>query len=197
MNKKLFIGKQTIFNNNLSEFAYELLYRDSYCNYCNSKNKHLTSKLLNNLKKFNFNMISNNKKLFINFSYNDLKNFYKFDINNENFVIEILEDVKQTKKLLKILIKLKNKGYILALDDVTNIKIVEFFRNYIDIYKIDFSNTNQIQRIKLLKKIKSINKDAKLLAEKISTISEFNEALLLNFDYLQGFFLNVPEIISN
>lgn len=199
MTHRVFIGRQKIYNENMKIIAYELLYRDSYKNSCRFENtENLTFILLNNLEKIGVKKVINNKKIFINCTHTDLKLILDSNIFiNKNIIIEILESVKITKELIFTLNKLKNKGYLIALDDVNNTKIINRFGKNIDIYKIDFLSTNPNQRKQLIKKIKQINVNSKILAEKISNYCELKEALNLKFDYFQGFFLDIPEIITN
>lgn len=199
MIQKFFIGRQKIYDESFKIVAYELLYRDSYNNSCEfENNKNLTFNLLNNLKKIGFDKVVNNKKIFINCTYADLKKIIDYNVFiKKNTIIEILETVKITKELICILNQLKVKGYLIALDDVNNVDVINKLGKNIDIYKIDFLTTNSNERKQLVKKIKQINGNSKILAEKISNYFEFKEAINLKFNYFQGFFFDIPEIITN
>lgn len=198
MDKKIFLGRQNIYDRNMNVVAYELLYRNSYENFYNNNcdKDNITCELLNNAKEIGVEKVRNNKKILVNFSYDNLKESNKLCLDPKYFVIEILEDVKPTRELMKIISNLKKSGYLIALDDVVDNNI-DKFEKYIDIYKIDFLDTKQIERRKIINKIREVNKDAKILAEKVATKSELEEAKKMNYDYYQGFFLHTTEIVTS
>lgn len=196
MKKKLFIARQGIYDKNMNLIAYELLYRNSFKNYCiNSKN--ITKKLIKNINTIGLKKIKHDKKIFINFDYNDILKFNKLKLNPDYCIIEILENVKLNTNLKEIIINLKKSGFLIALDDITDDNNLIKFKDLIDIFKIDFLLTNKEKRLSLIKKIKSLTTNSKILAEKISTCEELTEAKKLNFDYYQGFCLHTPEILTN
>ncbi|MBO1690613.1 EAL domain-containing protein, partial [Akkermansia sp. GGCC_0220] len=59
-------------------------------------------------------------------------------ISPENIIIEILENIEPTDKIIDSCKSLKENGFVLALDDfVFNIKYVDLIK-LVDIIKIDF-----------------------------------------------------------
>jgi EAL and modified HD-GYP domain-containing signal transduction protein len=109
--------------------------------------------------------------------------------------VEILETVKPGKKLLAICKELYDQGYTLALDDYEHKKVWTHFFPYIKIIKIDWK-ISTIEEIKEVKQAITQFPDIKLLAEKVETYEEYNQAVELGFELFQGFFFAKPEMVK-
>lgn len=193
-----FLARQGIYNKEKNVIGYELLYRTS------NKNKYdytieackATIETIKIFKEIGSKKLTRDKRAFINFTEKlIIEREYK-RLKKEAVVIEILEEVRPTNKILSRLGELKKEGYILALDDVSDDIEYEKFLNFIDIYKIDFIKTSKEERMKILEKIKVINKNAKFLAEKIENIEEYNEGIKEGYEYFQGYYLSKPFIVN-
>ncbi len=109
-------------------------------------------------------------------------------------VVEILEDVPPTPDIVKICQKLKNDGYIIALDDFVYDPSLEPLLEVTDIIKFDFLLTPVDTLQKTLYRLSRYN--LKYLAEKIESYDEFIQASKLGFSYFQGYFFAKPEKIK-
>lgn len=190
-----YVARQPIFDTNLEIFGYELLYRDGPDNAFPSRTTSgITEKMFVEQHLTYQNILLDKKLGFINFDYDDLINDLPLDFPNKDYVIEILETCEPDKYLFNSLIHLKNNGYTIALDDFC-IKDIRWnaFIELADIIKIDIQEypLNKVKH--LVSELKKHNK--KLLAEKVETHDEYNEAKLLGFEFFQGYFLSKPEII--
>jgi c-di-GMP phosphodiesterase len=109
-------------------------------------------------------------------------------------IIEILEDVEVTQKLIDNVERFSKQGFIYALDDFEyHPKYVPLFK-LVDIIKIDIM---AVPLEKLPTYVKNLRPyGVKLLAEKIETHEEFEQCLELGFDYFQGYFLHKPILIK-
>lgn len=195
----IFLARQAIYNREFKVVAYELLFRNSEINrFDGSVNAdEATVKLISNCSSIGFNEITDNKKAYINFTKKLLLNKTAKFLSKDKIIIEILENINPSSKIIATMIELKEEGYIMALDDVdTKSKYLEFGR-LITIYKIDFMKTTQVEREQLIKNIVAINPMAKILAEKVETEKDFNE-IINNKDYVyyQGYYFSRPIIIS-
>jgi c-di-GMP-related signal transduction protein len=196
---EVFVAKQPIYNQNLEVFAYELLYRSSLENSFPEINgdQATADVIINSYLNIGIDQISNGKPCFVNFTENLLQLRLPTYFAPREIVVEILETVKPTEEIIKICKELKNLGYQIALDDVVineeNPLSFQLFQSA-DIVKVDFLNTTKEER----KKIESIAKEyhLKLVAEKIETEEDFEEANRSGYDYYQGFFLAKPSIVS-
>jgi EAL and modified HD-GYP domain-containing signal transduction protein len=83
----------------------------------------------------------------------------------------------------------------LALDDYIHQKVWAHFYPYIKIIKIDWQET-ELETIHEIKNAIKNHPHIILLAEKIETYQEYNQAVELGFALFQGFFFAKPEMIK-
>ncbi|MFL0197843.1 EAL and HDOD domain-containing protein [Clostridium sp. WILCCON 0269] len=194
----IFIARQPIFNRFNKIYGYELLFRDNTReNKCSETDGDTaTIKVIkNSIFHIGMNKIVQNKMAFINFTENILTSKIFEIISPEIVAIEILENVKPSDKVINACKILKQKGFILALDDFVFDEEHKKFINFVDIIKVDFRTTPDYERRKIINSIKS--KKIKFLAEKIETVDEFNEAMQCGYTYFQGYYFSKPTIISS
>lgn len=192
-----YAARQPILDKNKNLFAYELLFRDSIDNiFPDIDGDEATSKMIE-ASKFNMGIheFTGNKPAFINFTLETLSKGYAGMLTNEEVVVEILETVKPGKKLLALCKDLYEKGYTLALDDYEHQGVWAHFYPYVKIIKIDVQATG-VDEIKQIKQAIEKFPHIQLLAEKVETHEEYNQALELGFEYFQGFFFSKPEMVK-
>lgn len=193
-----YAARQPILNRDKSLFAYELLFRQSRENvFPKIDDNQATAKLIEGLQ-FNLGLetLTQGTLAFINFTHDSLLDGYPLLLPKEQIVVEILETAKPGKKLLQACIELKEKGYILALDDYEHDSLWRHFFPYIDIIKLDYQLSSSAQIQQIIDEIKDFP-NIKLLAEKIETYAEFNQALEIGCEYFQGYFFSKPEVIKS
>jgi len=190
------VARQPIFNKDQSVYGYELLYRDFSGEHTNSfdGNSATSQVLINSFSTIGIESITQNKKAFINFTKQLLIKEIPTIFDKEIIVIELLENIKVTQQLINVCKKLKESGYILALDDFVFDESYLSLLEIIDIIKVDFLYSNKSQRAKIEKIAKEYN--ITLLAEKVETREEFMRAQNLEYSYFQGFFFKKPEIFE-
>ncbi len=192
-----YAARQPILDKEKQLYAYELLFRDSIDNvFPNVDGDEATSKIIE-ASKFNLGIsdFTGNKPAFINFTLETLIKGYPRLLDKDEVVVEILETVKPGKRLLELCADLHRDGYIIALDDYIHKKVWGHFYPYINIIKIDWQDTD-VATINEIKQAIKNYPEIKLLAEKIETYEEYNQAVELGFELFQGFFFAKPEMIK-
>lgn len=191
----IFIARQGIYNAEEEVVAYELLYRNSLKNNFNGviEDEIATYKVIENISSFGLDTLTDEKRAFVNFPEELINKNIATLLPKDKVVIEILETVNPTKEVLDNLSELKNKGYKIALDDVENELDIIKFSKVIDIVKIDFILSNSNSRKNMAKICKKLN--ITMLAEKIETIEDLEEAKSLGFELFQGFYYSKPSIL--
>ncbi|MCH8537935.1 MAG: HDOD domain-containing protein [Alkalimonas sp.] len=192
-----YAARQPILDRNKELFAYELLFRDSLENvFPEIDGDEATSKMIEG-SQFSFNLddFLGDKPGFINFTLDTLQKKYPAMLPKEQIVVEILETIQPGKRLLAECQELKEKGYLLALDDYEHKSVWRHFYPFIDIIKIDWLNTS-IDTIHTVKAAIADYPHIKLLAEKVETNEQFDTAMELGFEYFQGFFFSKPEMMQ-
>lgn len=195
---EVFVARQPIFNTKKEVVAYELLYRNSRINSFNGiDGDTATSALItNSVLVLGLDSLTQNKKAFINFTFTHLKEETPLLFSKESLVVEILEDVIPDSKLVEICIKLKENGFVVAIDDFTAADIGRYEKlyPYVDIIKVDFMKCTPTQQADIVNELKS-NKIL-FLAEKVEKEEEFVWAVKCGYSLFQGYFFSKPIIVD-
>jgi c-di-GMP-related signal transduction protein len=192
----VFLARQPILDRFNKLFGYELLFRDSDKNTCQSEDgdKATIEVIKNSFINIGIDKVTGGKKAFINFTENILKSDIFIVLPPKSVIVEILEDIEPTEEILELCKKLKILGYTIALDDFVYSSKYRKLIEITDIIKVDFKITKGSERKKVIDEVNSPH--IKFLAEKVETIEEFNEAISLGYSYFQGYYFSKPLIIS-
>ncbi len=193
-----YAARQPILDREKNLYAYELLFRDGLDNvFPDIDGDEATSKMIAG-SQFNFGLddFLGDKPGFINFTLDTLLKKFPSMLPKEQVVVEILETVQPGKKLLAEVQQLKEEGYIIALDDYIHQPVWRHFYPFIDIIKIDFRSTDAATIDQILLAVAPFP-HIKLLAEKVETNAEFQNALDMGFSYFQGYFFSKPEMLQS
>ncbi|MDY6227358.1 MAG: EAL domain-containing protein [Clostridium sp.] len=190
----IFIARQGIYDKNGKVVAYELLYRNSMKNSYNPlvEDDVSTYKVIENISSFGLDILTNKKRAFVNFSEALIMKDIATLLPKENVVIEVLETVNPSEEIINKLLSLKDLGYYIALDDVVEVEHIVKFIGVIDIVKVDFRLATSEARKKIAYICNKYNID--MLAEKVETSEELNEAKELGYIYFQGYYYSKPSI---
>ncbi|WP_440875534.1 EAL and HDOD domain-containing protein [Thalassotalea sp. PLHSN55] len=192
-----YAARQPILDKNKKLYAYELLFRDSIDNvFPDICGDEATSKMIE-ASRFNMGIseFTGNKPAFINFTAETLSKGYPEMLTTDEVVIEILETVKPGKKLLALCKDLFHKGYTLALDDYEHQSVWAHFYPFIKIIKVDIQHSG-LKEIETVKNAISEYPNIKILAEKVETYEEYEQALALGCELFQGYFFSKPEMVK-
>ena len=189
----VYIARQPIFTKNKRVYAYELLFRQSMGQNLGqvSGDRATTSVLSSAFLTEGIEKISGGRPCFINFTEELLGRDVAGFFAKTKIVIEILEDVEPSKKVIEACRTLSERGYLIALDDFVYTRKLEPLIELADIIKVDFrlSTMDEIERMLY----RMSHHQLKFLAEKIETYKEFDKALKMGFSYFQGYFFSRPE----
>lgn len=193
---EIFIARQPIFDRQQQVYAYELLFRSSLENIFNHPDvEHASSKVaLDTFFTFGIDTITGGKKAFINTSRGMLVNGYVALLPREMAVVEILETVEPDREVIAACRKLKQAGYLIALDDFIDEERFKPLVEMADILKIDFLTTKKDEQKRLIERYAP--RGIRLAAEKVETRETLQEAMEMGYSYFQGFFFSKPTIIS-
>lgn len=191
---KVYVARQPIFDQKLRVCGYELLYRRSEKNIFEHVDDALaTADVIHNAYLvFNFRELTEGTRAFINFPQNLIESEVPALLPRQTLVVEVLEHVEPTEKVLAALRSLRRKGYTIALDDFV---FEEKYRPLIglaDIIKIDYQATPIDQQKRL---IDALGHRVKFLAEKIETPFEYEIAKKLGYHMFQGYFFSRPTVV--
>lgn len=197
---EVFVARQPLFNRIEQVFGYEILYRNNQINeFPNFDGDQATADvIINSFLNIGIEKLSDGKPCFINFTENLLELQLPTYFQPRDLVIEILETVEPSPKIINICMELKNLGYKIALDDYTLDTTNKFALDLLmlsDMVKIDFRETSESERQELEGLAKLHNKE--MVAEKLETKEEYDKARNSGYHYFQGYYFSKPAILSS
>ncbi|MFS0659779.1 EAL domain-containing protein [Niallia alba] len=197
---EVFVARQPLFNRMEEVYGYELLYRDNNINsFPNVDGDQATTDLIiNSFLNIGMEKLSDGKPCFINFTENLLELRLPTYFQPRDIIIEILETVVPSQKIIDICLELKQLGYKLALDDFIFDKSNGYAHSLLllaDMLKVDFKHTSKEVR----EELESLAKkhDIELVAEKLETREEYEQAKKSGYHYFQGYYFSRPLIMTS
>ncbi len=188
------VARQPILDKNENIFAYELLFRPCSKYLEEFDGDRATAQVITgSIDGIGIKDLTGGKRGFINFTENLLNMEIATIIPRELLGIEVLESVEPTENVVKACLHLKNKGYLIILDDFVYSHNYKPLIELADIIKVDLLNITEDERKKIFNNINC--KEKKLLAEKIEDRDIYQKARKLGFSYFQGFYFDKPETI--
>ena len=193
---EVFVARQPIFDRHRQVYAYELLFRSGLKNAFGGMDPDRASikVIADSFLRFGLQRLTGGKRAFINFTRDTLVKGYATLLPKDSIVVEILEDVEQDHEVFDACRDLKQRGYLIALDDVICDDWDNPLVGFADIIKVDFRGSDARTKAALPGLIAA--RKIKALAEKIETRAEFDEAVGLGYTYLQGYFFSKPLVLS-
>jgi c-di-GMP-related signal transduction protein len=194
----VFVARQPIFDQRLNLFGYELLFRSNRENRFTSTDQEQASLsvIANSFFVFGIGSLTGDARAFVNFTRETLLNDYAYALPRDCLVVEILETVSPDPDVVAACTRLKQHGYILALDDFDQREQhddIGQLIDLVDIVKIDFGACGADERARYAQQLR--HRNISLLAEKVETREDANQAAELGYAYVQGYFYAKPEIL--
>ena len=193
-----FVARQAIFTRRRDVHGYELLYRSGPENiYTAIDGTQATAELITGgALTLGWDRLVAGKLAFVNFTRNLLVSDYYTVLEPSRTVIELLEDIAPDDEVVEACRRLKSDGYGLALDDVTSLDGYGDLLDLADIVKVDLGPLSRAEWASIANELKQRPRPVRLLAEKVETREQFDEALALGYDYFQGYFMSRPVVLS-
>jgi EAL and modified HD-GYP domain-containing signal transduction protein len=138
-------------------------------------------------------VLCDGSRAFINCTRETLLKDYVTLLPSSQTVVEILETVEPDDLVMAAWQRLKEGGYMIALDDFAVADPREPLTDIADIIKVDVRNTSPEERAAMVKRYGPWR--CRMLAEKVETREEFMDAKKAGFVYFQGCFFRKPEIM--
>ncbi|MFA7502631.1 MAG: HDOD domain-containing protein [Anaerovoracaceae bacterium] len=191
----VYLARQPIFDRRKNVVGYELLYRDSMENrFSGIDDNQATRELINHVfLVMDLDNLVGSGSAFVNFSKAMIESEIPDILPPERVVIEVVEREEATKDTIDALLRLKEKGFTIALDDFTVDSRSYMLLPYADIVKVEYPVVKLEDQARLLNDRKD---NVLFLAEKIETELEYRAAMDIGYDYFQGFFFSRPEMFS-
>ncbi|MCW5966189.1 MAG: EAL domain-containing protein [Bryobacterales bacterium] len=189
-----YFARQPIFDTSLQVLGYELLYRSGPEPYARFADH--TQATLSVISSVFFTLgrtaVAGSRVLFVNVGADILDDERITILPPRQLVFEILEDVGVTPALLHHCENLRASGFQLALDDIISVVQMERLRNHLDYAKVEFLNLDSEQRAEVCRAAREWR--IPIIAEKVESYADFQEAKRLGAQYFQGYFFAKPNV---
>lgn len=192
----VYLGRQPIFDRRQNLVAYELLYRSGAIDEAQVADSAVATAevIRRGFRRIGINTVLGKAEGFLNVDAEMLFSKHIDLLPSHRLVLELLETVVVDDDIVERCRQLKQRGFRLALDDVSvysdcNEPLFEIA----DVIKIDLPLLDEAGLAALVRQLKPYA--GKLLAEKVETWERFQECSALGFQLFQGFFLARPALL--
>lgn len=175
--------------------AYELLFRDQPATAFSGNGVDATRTMIDNIVMFGLKRMTGGVPVFINCTLESLTRSFVEVLPPAMTILEILETLEPTPELIAACQTLKARGYRIALDDFVWRPDLAPLVEIADIIKVDFIQSGPAERRALIELVKDL--PVQLLAEKVETLDEFEQARAEGFLYFQGYYFCRPTLVSS
>jgi EAL and modified HD-GYP domain-containing signal transduction protein len=191
----IYVGRQPIYDRELSVYAYELLFRAASDNSANftDGDKATSDVIVNTFLEIGLDNIVGNRLAFINLTRAFFVGEHTISLPRDRVVLELLEDIEADEEVVNSVKRLSEQGYSIALDDFIYHESLQPLVQLADIVKIDIMALN---RDEIREHVEALRQHPlRLVAEKVETQEEHDYCMELGFDYFQGYFFAQPKVI--
>jgi c-di-GMP-related signal transduction protein len=190
-----YVARQPILDLHGKVHGYELLFRNGpESGFCGDGDG-ATRAMIDNTVIFGLGRLTGGLPAFVNCTAQTLTSDVIHVLPPSMTVLEILETVDPTPKVVGVCRKLKASGYRMALDDFTWRPGVEPLVELADYVKVDFSISGRAERHEILDHLRNVT--VALLAEKVETQEQYGEAREEGFTLIQGYYFCRPVLMKN
>jgi c-di-GMP phosphodiesterase len=190
-----YVARQPILDLRGRVHGYELLSRNGREQTFRGDGNLATRTMLDNTLIFGLEQLTGGLTAFVNCTREALTEKLVDVLPPSMAVLEILENVEPTAQLLDACRGLKMAGFRLALDDFRWRPELEPLVALADYIKVDFVLSGPEERRDLLRRLKGF--PVALVAEKIETQEEYQQARAEGFHLIQGYYFCRPQLIEN
>jgi len=194
---EVYLGRLPILDNKQNLVAYELLFRSDQSNEVSITDNSAASAnvIIDTYGQLGIENVIGKRRGFIKVDAKLLLNDAICMLPKKHVVLEILRSVEIDDEIIQRCTFLKQKGYQLALSNVTRLDAsFDRIMPLINVVKINITALNQSDLLSLIRKVRRW--PVLLLAEKVESPEVARNCIALNFQMLQGFYFAKPEIIS-
>lgn len=191
-----FVGRQPLFDANLSVVGYEILFRGGPIPnraIIDNENQATSRVILNTFTDIDLEEILGGHRALINLTRDLILEGIPALLPPERVVVEVVETTRVDDRLIAAIKRLRAQGYTIALDDWMAFSKLQPLLSLADIVKIDIQAFDPKRLVAEVGWLKSYG--VQLVAEKVETYAELRRCRDLKFDYFQGFFLSRPEVL--
>lgn len=190
------MARQPIFDRQVQVYAYELLFRGGPDGGFGEPDpdKATARVIVDSLLTLGLPEVTGNHLAFINLTREFLVQDLATLLPPDQVVIEVLETVTPDREVIAACRRLKEAGFRLALDDFIPNPDLDPLVALADIIKVDLLSMDRPEWRQLARRYKSHG--IQMLAEKVETQQDFQEAGEAGYSLFQGYFFAKPAMVK-
>ena len=201
--QEIAVTRQPIFDKKKEVFAYELMFHTDFRHRLNNlpqekksrkkKTDKTSIEAVDSLFISGLKRLTGGKKAVINFNREMLLNKLPLVFPSDLLGIEILEGTESDRKVTKNIIKMKDAGYLVIINDLifntADISLVKLA----DIIGVDFRSGGLQKREAFFE---NDEKRPRFLARGVETVCDYDLAAETGYQYFQGNFFSAVDLVS-
>lgn len=194
--ESVLVGRQAIFDRQKEVFGYELLYRDGQANSAQvvDGDEATARVMVNTFLEMGIDQITGTSQAFINLTANFFLSQNYEVLPKHNVVLEVLESIEPTPIVIQSLVRARQLGYKIALDDFIVRDSHRGLLEVADFVKVDILALTSEQLLEQIEVLKQY--PVRLLAEKVEDQEVYALCYEKGFEYFQGYFFCKPQIME-
>ena len=190
-----FLARQPIFNSEQVVYGYELLFRSGPENFFDGSHPEAAAaSAVDNLFLFGIDRLTQGRRAFINCTREFLLRDFPVTLPKERVVLEILESIRPDDEIIAACRRLRDAGYLIALDDFEESPAWIPLTKLATFIKVDVLLSSEAEQQRLAKTF--AKSGVLLVAEKVETHEIFQRTLGWGYSYFQGYFFSRPEMLT-
>jgi c-di-GMP-related signal transduction protein len=190
-----YVARQPILDLRGKVHGYELLFRNGPEAVFRGDPDDASRTMIDNTLLFGLGRLTSGLPAFVNCTAEALTGDLVHVMPSGMTVLEILENIVPTPRVVEACRRLKTAGFRLALDDFTWKPGVEPLVELADYIKVDFIATGAGARRELLERLSGVT--VARVAEKVETQEQLAEAREEGFTLIQGYYFCRPTLLEN
>tara|TARA_Y100001934_G_scaffold177183_1_gene209819 strand:+ start:4262 stop:5479 length:1218 start_codon:yes stop_codon:yes gene_type:complete len=196
MQDRPLLARQPILDRDKAIYAYELLCRpipDATEAWQDAHgNSATTEVVIGAIHEIGMALVTGGRPAFVNFTADFLS--IDLPLSPDEMVIELLEHIPATDKNINAVIRLKQQGFRIAVDDFTGDEAQAAWLKYADIVKVDLPAVGSLDAASAVRN--EFHREGLIwLAEKVETYEEFEHCRAAGYDLFQGYFFSKPAVL--
>lgn len=199
-NDRMLLGRQGIFTPSGDVLGYELFFRSPHPaplhvdHWTAEQQNYATAHVLHTtFAGPGVSSVAGDRRIFVNFTRSYLVDDLPISTLPEQLVVEIVESVVADKAVMAGVLRLRERGFRIAIDDFVGLQSQRRLLPYADYVKIDVRDLD-VEGQPLLDLARSHG--AQVVAECVETDDMLDECQNLGFDLFQGYALQVTEVLD-
>ena len=190
-----YVARQPIMDMRGRVHGYELLFRSGPEAAFRGDGDLATRTMLDNTVIYGLEKLTGGLPAFVNCTSESLTEDLVHVLPPGMTVLEILENLEPTPRLIDACRKLKSSGFRLALDDFVWKPAFEPLVEIADYIKVDIALTGAEERKALISRLSGVT--VALVAEKVETQEEYKRTCAEGFNFFQGYYFCRPVLMQN